>query len=154
MQLSDRMGIIKPYFFAELGVQIAEMRAQGTDVIRLDVGSPDMPPEAFIVQELQMAADKPDRHGYSPLGGSPGFREAVATYYMRHFGVTLNPQSEVVGLIGSKEGLFHLSMAFLDPGDVALVPDPGYAVYATAARFAGAEVVTIPIWNKIISCQI
>ena len=148
MQLADRMGTIKPYFFAKLGVRITKMRTQGTDVIRLDMGSPDMPPAPFIVQELQRAADQPDRHGYSQLGGSPGFREAVATYYTRHFGVTLNPQSEVVGLIGSKEGLFHLSMAFLDPDDVALVPDPGYAVYASAARFAGAEVVTVPLLEQ------
>ncbi len=148
MRPSERMGTIKPYFFAKLGVRIAEMRTQGTDVIRLDMGSPDMPPAPFIVQELQRAADQPDRHGYSQLGGSPSFREAVATYYTRHFGVTLNPQSEVVGLIGSKEGLFHLSMAFLNPNDVALVPDPGYAVYASAARFASAEVVTMPLLEQ------
>jgi len=148
MRPSERMGTIKPYFFAKLGVRIAEMRAQGTDVIRLDMGSPDMPPAQFIVQKLQHAADQPDRHGYSPLGGSPGFREAVAKYYSQQFAVTLNPQSEIIGLIGSKEGLFHLSMAFLDPGDVALVPDPGYAVYASAARFAGAEVMTMPLLEQ------
>ena len=148
MIIADRMGTIKPYFFAKLGARIAEMRAQGTDVIRLDMGSPDMPPAQFIVQKLQQAADQHDRHGYSPLGGSPDFRKAVANYYDQHFGVTLNPKSEVIGLIGSKEGLFHLSMAFLGPGDVALVPDPGYAVYASAARFAGAEVVTMPLLEQ------
>ena len=148
MRIADRMGTIKPYFFAKLGARIAEMRAQGTDVIRLDMGSPDMPPAQFIVQKLQQAADQHDRHGYSPLGGSPDFRKAVANYYDQHFGVTLNPKSEVIGLIGSKEGLFHLSMAFLGPGDVALVPDPGYAVYASAARFAGAEVVTMPLLEQ------
>ena len=148
MRLADRMDTIKPYFFAELGVRITELQAQGIDVIRLDAGSPDMPPSPFIVQELQIAADKPDRHGYSLFGGSLGFRKAVANYYARHFEVTLNPQSEVVGLIGSKEGLFHLSMAFLNPGDVALVPDPGYAVYSSAARFAGAEVATMPLLEK------
>ncbi len=148
MRLADRMDTINPFFFAELGVRIAELQAQGIDVVRLDAGSPDMPPKEFIVQELQTAANQLDRHGYSLLGGSMGFREAVANYYARHFDVTLNPPSEIVGLIGSKEGLFHLSMALLNPGDVALVPDPGYAVYSSAARFAGAEVVTMPLLEQ------
>ncbi|HCU79626.1 MAG TPA: LL-diaminopimelate aminotransferase, partial [Chloroflexi bacterium] len=145
MQLAKRMDTVEPYFFAKLGLRIAELKAEGKDVIRLDVGSPDLPPAPFIVDTLQKASSEENLHGYSPLGGTPDFRGAVSTYYSDRFDVNLDPKSEVVGLIGSKEGLFHLSMAYLNPNDVALVPDPGYAVYASAAKFAGAEVVTMPI---------
>lgn len=148
MKLADRMQTIKPYFFAKVGVQIATMRSEGRDVIRLDIGSPDMPPAPFIIEALQQAAGEPDRHGYTPHGGTPGFRSAVASYYTKRFGVDLDPSSEILGLIGSKEGIFHLSMAFLEPGDVALVPDPSYAVYTEAARFAGADVVSMPLLEK------
>ena len=145
MQLAKRMDTVEPYFFAKLGLRIAELKAEGKDIIRLDVGSPDLPPAPFIVDTLQQASSEENLHGYSPLGGTPDFREAVSTYYSNRFDVNLDPKSEVVGLIGSKEGLFHLSMAYLNPNDVALVPDPGYAVYASAAKFAGAEVVTMPM---------
>ncbi len=145
MQLSKRMNTVEPYFFAKLGTHIAKLKAQGKDIIRLDMGSPDLPPAQFIVDTLHQLSSEANLHGYAPLGGSPDFLKAVSTYYANRFDVNLDPTSEIVGLIGSKEGLFHLSMAFLNPDDIVLVPDPGYAVYARAAKFAGAKVVTMPL---------
>jgi LL-diaminopimelate aminotransferase len=142
---AQRMQSIPPYFFAELGRRIARLRAAGHDVIRMDMGSPDLPPPAHIVEALERSAESPDHHGYAPFGGTESYRQAVADHYQRRFGVTLDPQREVLGLIGSKEGLFHLTQAFVDPGDVVLVPDPGYPVYETAARFAGGEVHFLPL---------
>ena len=111
MQPAARMQTITPYFFAELGAKIQEMRALGKDIIRLDMGSPDMPPASFIIEALRSSAALDSIHGYAPCGGTKDYREAIAAYYGRRFGVVLDPATEVVGLIGSKEGLFHLSMA-------------------------------------------
>lgn len=142
------MQTIEPNFFAKLGVRIGELREEGKDVIRLDMGSPDMPPAEFIVEAMQSSAEQHSHHGYTPHGGTRDYREAIAAYYRRRFSVELDPDTEVVGLIGSKEGLFHISMAFLETGDVTLVPDPAYPTYATAALFAGAEVVHMPLLSK------
>lgn len=142
---AERMGTIPPYFFAQLGRRIAEQRRLGHDVIRMDMGSPDMAPAPHILQALVESAQDPGHHGYTPFGGTDVFRSAVAEYYGARFGVQLSPDEETLGLIGSKEGLFHTTQAFVDPGDVVLVPDPGYPVYTTAARFAGAEVVKMPL---------
>ncbi len=142
---AERMGAIPAYFFAQLGRRIADLRGQGRDIIRMDMGSPDMAPAPHILQALVESAQSPDHHGYTPFGGTEGFRSAVAAYYDARFGVQLDPTEEVLGLIGSKEGLFHITQAFVNPGDVVLVPDPGYPVYSTAARFAGAEVVEMPL---------
>lgn len=145
---AERMSRIPPYIFAKLGTRIAELKAQGMDVIRIDMGSPDLPPAPAIVDALVQAARRPDSHGYAPFGGTPAFRQACAAYYARRFGVELDAGREVLGLIGSKEGLFNLTQAMIDPGDVVLVPDPGYPVYAAAAQFAGAEVVTMPLRSE------
>ncbi len=145
---ADRVASLQPYFFDELNKKIAVMRSQGRDVIRLDMGSPDMPPEPFITDRLAEAARRPDAHGYSPYGGVASFRKAVAGYYQTRFGVTLDPQKEVLGLIGSKEGLFTLSQVLLNPGDLALVPDPGYPVYSSSAAIAGAGVYLLPLLAK------
>ena len=142
---AERMQAIPPYFFAELGRRIADLKAQGHDVIRMDMGSPDLPPPAHIVEALERSAEHPDHHGYAPFGGTASYRQAVADHYARRFGVQLDPQREVLGLIGSKEGLFHITQAFVNPGEVVLVPDPGYPVYETAARFAGGEVHLLPL---------
>jgi LL-diaminopimelate aminotransferase len=109
-------------------------------VIRLDIGNPDLPPPDRVIQTLCRSARQPDRHGYPGYRGLPALREAIAGYYARRFGVRLDADSEVVPLIGSKEGLVNLCLATLDPGDVALVPDPGYAPYTRGAILAGAEV--------------
>jgi LL-diaminopimelate aminotransferase len=114
----------------------------------MDIGSPDLPPAPDIVTALIESAENPNHHGYAPFGGTPGFRRAVAMHYERRFGVSLDPESEVLGLIGSKEGLFHIAQAYINPGDVALVPDPGYPVYSSASLFAGGEVVAMPLTEE------
>ena len=145
---ADRIASFKPYFFAALNVKLAELKAKGMDIIRLDMGSPDLPPPDFIVDALAKAARRADMHGYTPNGGTVAYREAVAAYYSRRFGVELNPKSQVLGLIGSKEGLFNLSQVLLNPGDVSLIPDPGYPVYTGSSLIAGAEIYRVPILEE------
>jgi LL-diaminopimelate aminotransferase len=142
---AQRMSRIPPYVFAQLGRRIAQLRDSGVDVIRIDMGSPDLPPAPPIIETLVESARRDDTHGYAPFGGPLAFRQAVAAYYDRRFGVKLDPNNHILGLVGSKEGLFNLTQAMVDPGDVVLVPDPGYPVYPAAAQFAGAEVVTMPL---------
>ncbi len=145
MQPADRVSGSKPYFFSELGKKINNLRAAGVDIIRLDMGSPDLPPDPAIIDVLVEAARQPEMHGYTLGSGVQKFRQAAAAFYARRFGVTLDPANEVVDLIGSKEGLFILSQVLVNPGDVVLVPDPGYSVYASGAELAGGEVVAMPL---------
>jgi LL-diaminopimelate aminotransferase len=121
------------------------MQAQGADVIRLDIGSPDMPPPDLVIEALARSAHHPDHHSYSGYRGTANFREAVACYYEQRFGVVVNPETEVLPLLGSKEGIVNLCLAYLDKGDTALVPDIGYPSYSQGARLAGGEVCWIPI---------
>ncbi len=145
IQPAHRIASFKPYFFASLNQKIAELKARGVDIIRIDMGSPDLPPANFIIETLVEHARRPDTHGYTPNGGFPAFREAVATYYRRRFGVELDPMKETLALIGSKEGLFNLAQVILNPGDLVLVPDPAYPVYEAASVIAGAEVIKLPL---------
>ena len=145
---ADRIKSIKPYFFAALGKKIVEMRADGKDIIRLDMGSPDLPPAAHIIQALVDAARREDTHGYTLGSGTHKFREAVADHYSRRFGVALDPKRNVIDLIGSKEGLFIISQVLLNPGDVSLVPDPAYGTYSSGARIAGGEVYSLPLLEE------
>ena len=145
MQRAKRISSIKPYFFAQLGKRITSMRASGRDVIRMDMGSPDLPPPEAVINALAEAARRPDVHGYTLGSGTGPFRKAVAESYARRFEVDLDPSSEVIDLIGSKEGLFILSQVLLDPGDLALVPDPAYAVYGKGAEIAGADIYPMPL---------
>ncbi len=147
-QPADRIASFKPYFFAQLNQKINELRAKNVDVIRLDMGSPDLPPAPFIIEALVNSARRSDTHGYTQMGGSLSFKQAVADYYQRRFGVSLEPQSEVLALIGSKEGLFNLAQVILNPGDVSLVPDPAYPVYSSASIIAGAEVYPLPLLEE------
>lgn len=142
---AERVSSLKPYFFASLSKKIDELRSQNVDIIRIDIGSPDLPPAEFIIDVLAENAHRKDSHRYTPYGGTPAFRQAVASYYQNRFEVQLDPASEIVGLIGSKEGLFNLSQILLDPGDVVLVPDPAYPVYKTSATIAGAEIYKMPL---------
>jgi LL-diaminopimelate aminotransferase len=142
---ADRMSSLPPYFFHGLNQRIARLRAAGVDVIRMDMGSPDLPPAPFVVEALKKSAEAPDHHGYMPFGGTPVYREAWAHFYGRRFGVELDSGSELLGLLGSKEGVFNLAMAYVNPGDVVLVPDPGYAPYSTGAHMAGGEVIYMPL---------
>lgn len=140
-----RMQRSSTQFFAALGSRIAQLRANGREILRLDIGSPDMPPVGHIINALAHGASASDHHGYQPHKGSGELRSAWADMYLRVHGVELNPDNEIIPLLGSKEGIFHLSQAFLDPGDVALIPDPGYVTYAAGATFAGAEPYFMPL---------
>lgn len=142
---AHRLGRFNPHYFADLGERIARIRAQGGDVIRLDVGSPDLPPAPHIVDALARSAGKADRHGYQPHQGTGELRQAWMEMYRRVHRVALDPESEVLPLLGSKEGIFHLAQALVDPGDVVLVPDPGYPMYTQAALFAGGQPYRLPL---------
>jgi LL-diaminopimelate aminotransferase len=148
IQPADRIAQFKPYFFATLNPKIASLRANGMDVIRIDMGSPDLPPEEGIIDALIQSALKPTSHGYTPNGGSLAFRQAIATYYLNRFNVELDPAKEAIALVGSKEGLFNLSQVILNPGDVVLIPDPGYPVYRASGEIAGAECFTMPLLRE------
>ena len=134
-----------PLFFATLGERIAALQQRGYDVIRLDIGSPDLPPAPHILEALAQAARQADAHGYQPHNGTAGLRRAWAEMYARLYQVQLDPQREVLPLLGSKEGIFHLPLAVIDPGDVVLVPNPGYVTYTQGARFAGGEPYDLPL---------
>jgi LL-diaminopimelate aminotransferase len=145
IQPAERVSQIKPYFFASLEKTIAALRQDGLDVIRLDMGSPDLPPKDFIIESLVGAARQSDVHGYGPSGGSAALRKAIAEYYLDRFDLTLDPQKEILGLIGSKEGIFNLSQVLVNPGDLVLLPDPCYPVYPVGAQIAQAETLTMPL---------
>src|SRR6202020_2789009 len=136
---SSRLEKIPPYLFAELERKIAASGAAGTSVTALGIGDPDMPTYPPIVAAAQRAVADPSTHQYPSNRGRAEFREAVASFYERRFGVTLDPETEVMPAIGAKECIFNLSLAFLDPGDVALASDPGYPVYTGGPLMAGAE---------------
>jgi LL-diaminopimelate aminotransferase len=139
MRPSSRLEKIPPYLFAELERKIAAKRAAGIDVISLGIGDPDTPTYPPIVAAAQQAVADPSTHQYPSNRGRAEFREAVASFYQRRFGVTLDPETEVMPAIGAKECIFNLSLAFLDPGDVALASDPGYPVYTGGPLMAGGE---------------
>jgi LL-diaminopimelate aminotransferase len=136
---------ISTQFFAGLNTKIAAMKARGQDVIRLDVGSPDLPPPAPVIEALYRSASTHDHHGYQAYNATPDLRQAWAEMYRRLYNVELNPDTEVVPLLGSKEGIFHLTQALVESGDVVLVPDPGYLTYPQAARFAGGIPYSMPL---------
>ena len=141
MRPSSRLDLIPPYLFAQLERKISAKRAAGIDVISLGIGDPDTPTYAPIVEAAQRAVADPSTHTYPNNRGRAEFREAVAAFYARRFGVTLDPDTEVMAAIGAKECIFNLSLAFLDPGDVALASDPGYPVYTGGPVMAGGEAV-------------
>ncbi len=145
MQPSERLERIPPYLFAELERKIAAKRAAGVDVISLGIGDPDTPTYAPIVAAAQAAVADPSTHQYPSNRGRAEFRAAVAAFYARRFGVTLDPETQVIPAIGAKECIFNLNLAFLNPGDVALAADPGYPVYTSGPILAGAEPAIMPL---------
>lgn len=145
MRSARRIAALPPYLFAELDKAVSRAKARGVDVISFGIGDPDRPTPAHIVEAGRQAMADPATHQYPSYFGMPEFREAVAGYYRRRFGVTLNPATEVLPLIGSKEGIAHLATAFIDPGDSLLIQDPGYPVYKTAALLAGGVPVPLPL---------
>ncbi len=138
------MDAVQPSFYAELDGTIAGLRARGTDVIRLDIGSPDLPPSEAIIETLNQSARDPGHHGYQPINGPLPIRQAWAQLYERLFSVDLDPECEIVPLLGSKEGIFHFTLANAEADDVVLISEPAYPIYAQAARFVGAQVVLLP----------
>jgi LL-diaminopimelate aminotransferase len=145
LQRAARMAALPPSFFQTLQLKLTRLQAAGVDVIRMDMGSPDLPPAPHIIAALERSAEQPDHHGYMPFGGTPAYRGAWAEFYGRRFGVELDADTEINGLLGSKEGIFKLPMAYVNPGEVVLIPDPGYATYSAAAHFAGAELAYMPL---------
>ncbi len=145
---AERLKRLPPYLFKEIDRKKAEVKARGVDIIDLGVGDPDLPTPPHIIEVLKKAAEEPGNHRYPSYSGMGGFKEAVADWYGRRFGVQLDPKTEVVSLIGSKEGIAHFPLAFIDPGDVALVPTPAYPVYHIATMFAGGESYFMPLLKK------
>ena len=145
MRPSSRLERIPPYLFAELERKVAAKRAAGIDVISLGIGDPDTPTYPPIVEAAQRAVADPSTHTYPSNRGRPEFREAVAAFYARRFGVALDPDAEVMSAIGAKECIFNLNLAFLDSGDVALASDPGYPVYTGGPLLVGGEPVLMPL---------
>ena len=145
MNQAQRVQELPPYLFAAISRKIAEKRAEGVDVISFGIGDPDLPTPPHIIEALVEAARDPANQGYPETDGLPEYRQAVAGWYERRFGVSLDPDREVVPLIGSKEGIAHLPLCFVDPGDVALVPDPGYPVYPVAVQLAGGMNYSLPL---------
>jgi len=141
---SKRVSSIPPYAFAALGKKIAVLKAAGKDIIRLDIGNPDMPPASHIIEALVASARRDDTHGYAGYYGIPAFRQAIADYYRSRFSVALD-DAELSPLIGSKEGLANLNLAWLDPDDIVLVPDPGYVTYSKAPLLANAKIHTFDL---------
>ncbi len=148
MQAARRLDSLPVYVFAVLDAKLKAVRAQGIDVIKLDIGSPDGPPPAPIITALAESASDPTRHGYAGYFGTPRLRQAMVDYYASRFGVALDGAGEVLPLIGSKEGIANMALAWLDPGDLALVPDPGYPTYRMSAYMVGAEVYDMPLLEE------
>ncbi len=145
---AERLQQLPPYLFKEIDRKKAEVMARGVDIIDLGVGDPDLPTPPNIIKALKKAADDPANHQYPSYSGMNDFKEAVAKWYQERFGVKLDPATEVVSLIGSKEGLAHFPLAFIDPGDVALIPTPAYPVYNTATIFAGGRSHFMPLLKE------
>jgi len=145
MRTAKRIEKLPPYLFVGISKKIAEKRAQGIDVISLGIGDPDLPTPLHIIDRLCHAAREPQNHRYPESEGLPEFRRAVATWYKKRFDVKLDPDKEVVSLIGAKDGVAHISLCLIDPGDIALVPDPGYPVYARGTMFCGGESYYMPL---------
>jgi LL-diaminopimelate aminotransferase len=145
MRMAYRVGDLPPYVFAQVGRRIRELVAEGRDIIRLDIGSPDLPPPAFIVDAMYQSMKDPAHHGYGGYYGTPELRKAIAVYYEDRFGVRLDPEKEVTPLIGSKEGIANVALAFVNPGETVLVPDPGYPTYRLGTLLAGGVTVSMPL---------
>lgn len=145
MEEAKRIRQLPPYLFARIEKTIEKAKAEGVDVISLGIGDPDCPTPKHIIEKLCEQAHNPVNHRYPSSVGMISYREAVGRYYTDRFGVELDPKTEVVSLIGSKEGIAHISLCYLDPGDVALIPDPGYPVYGVGALLAGGQPYAMPL---------
>ena len=148
MEVSSRVKDVPPYLFVQISQKIAQKRSQGADVISFGIGDPDIPTPDPVIDALCEAAYEAPNHRYPETDGLPAFREAVANWYKDRFQVDLDPDKEVLPLIGAKEGIGHASLCFINPGDVALIPDPGYPVYSVGTLFAGGKSHSLPLYEK------
>lgn len=148
IQPAQRVQQIEEYYLQRKMKQVAALNAQGLDIVSLGVGGPDLMPPAAAIETLCEAARRPDTHSYSVTGGIPALRKAYADFYRRFYNVTLNPDNQILPLIGSKEAIMHISMTFLNPGDGVLVPDPGYPTYTSVSKLVGARVVSYPLTEE------
>jgi aspartate/methionine/tyrosine aminotransferase len=138
---ADRLSLVQEYYFSRKLKEVAQLNAEGQDIISLAIGSPDMPPSIRTIEVLCDEARKPNGHGYQPTVGTPELKRAMAAFYKRWYDVTLDPMTEIQPLIGSKEGILHVTLALVNPGEQVLVPNPGYPTYTALSRLLGAEVV-------------
>ena len=145
MRFARRLDQVPPYLFAEIERRIEALRAEGVDVISLGIGDPDLPTPAPVVEALQATAARPENHRYPSNRGLAAFRDAVAGFYADRFGVAIDAATEVIPVLGGKEGVAHVALACLDPGDICLSPDPGYPPYTSGPVFAGADVHYLPL---------
>lgn len=141
IQPADRISSVKEYYFSTKLKEVAKLNAEGKNIISLAIGSPDMPPSQETIDTLCEVAQQPDAHGYQPTVGIPELRKAMADFYKRWYDVSLDPASEIQPLIGSKEGILHVSLALANPGDKVLVPNPGYPTYTSLSKLLGLEVI-------------
>ena len=141
IQPADRLNLVQEYYFSRKLKEVAQLNAEGKDIISLAIGSPDMPPSPQTIEKLCEVAHQPNAHGYQPTQGTPELREAMCGFYKRWYGVDLDAKTEVLPLIGSKEGILHVTLAFVNPGDSVLVPNPGYPTYTSLSKILGANVV-------------
>jgi LL-diaminopimelate aminotransferase len=148
MRISRRIENLPPYLFVEISKKIAEKRAKGEDIVDFSIGDPDIPTPPHIIEKLCRAAKEPANHRYPESEGLPELRQAIAAWYKKRFGVDLDPDKEVLPLIGSKEGVFHIAFCFIDFRDVALVPDPSYPVYPISTTLAGGSPYYLPLTEE------
>jgi LL-diaminopimelate aminotransferase len=145
MELAKRLSRLPPYLFVEINRRIAELQAEGKDIVDFGIGDPDLPTPSHIIERICQAAHDPANHRYPETDGLPELRQAIAEWYGRRFGVELDPGKEVLPLIGSKEGIGHMALCFIEPGDLALVPDPGYPPFSLGTILAGGEPYFMPL---------
>ena len=148
IQPAQRLASVQEYYFSRKLKEVAQMNAQGLDVISLGIGSPDMPPSQQTIETLCREAQNPTAHGYQPYVGIPEMRKAMAHFYQRWYGVELDPNTEIQPLIGSKEGILHVTLAFVNPGDKVLVPNPGYPTYTSLSKLLGAKIVNYDLLEE------
>jgi LL-diaminopimelate aminotransferase len=149
MRFAARLGLVPPYLFAELERKIEEKAKAGIDVISLGIGDPDLPTPTAVVEEMRRQVARPETHTYPSNRGLGAFREAVAAFYHERFGIDIDPEREVIPVLGGKEGVAHIALACLDPGDVCLSPEPGYPPYTSGPLFAGADLHYLPLREEL-----
>lgn len=148
IQPANRLNHLQEYYFSAKLREVAQLNAAGKDIINLGIGSPDLAPSPKVIDALCQEAQKPDTHSYQSYNGIPALREAFAAWYSQHFGVTLNPTTEIQPLIGSKEGIMHITLAFVNPGDSVLVPNPGYPTYTSASKLCQANIISYDLLEE------